>query len=420
MYFARPDLNLFETVTASRHGRSSLSIHPYFGKVDPALATTSIELLSRPGDLVLDPFCGSGTVIHDALRLGRNAIGWDSSPLAILISAGKILGITPEEVSELREFANTVCPSQSGDLFSLPGELDDAEVPSMPRVRAISDWFGKHALSELAHLRSQLLKAEQKLSPVAFLFSRLAFSRIITAASYQKGESSYCRSNKPDFPGRVLRLYLDSVETIITASQAYVRETKSVTGKLSADRLHCSSSGYDISFGNLRVELRVTDSRDIGTSVGKHALADLVTTSPPYLMSWDYGLYHKFRFYWLGFDLDQYEDTEIGRHLRRKDDDIPRYIDDMFRIFAKLKGATATHAHIMMVNAIAVVNGKEVDTNALLTECALRAGWSHVWDNPTLDIPGPHHGMYESLSARGAYAPGSAGKKEHVLVFRKS
>jgi len=38
---------------------------------------------SNPGDLVLDPYCGSGTTVAVAARLGRRAIGADRSPLAV-------------------------------------------------------------------------------------------------------------------------------------------------------------------------------------------------------------------------------------------------------------------------------------------------------------------------------------------------
>lgn len=38
-----------------------------------------VQLLSFPGDVVLDPFCGSGTTILAAHQLGRQAIGYDRS-----------------------------------------------------------------------------------------------------------------------------------------------------------------------------------------------------------------------------------------------------------------------------------------------------------------------------------------------------
>lgn len=42
-----------------------------------ALCDKIIPVLTNPGDTVLDPFCGSGTTLASALRLGRNAIGFD-------------------------------------------------------------------------------------------------------------------------------------------------------------------------------------------------------------------------------------------------------------------------------------------------------------------------------------------------------
>lgn len=42
-----------------------------------------INASSNPGDLVLDPFCGCGTAVHAAQKLGRNWIGIDITHLAI-------------------------------------------------------------------------------------------------------------------------------------------------------------------------------------------------------------------------------------------------------------------------------------------------------------------------------------------------
>lgn len=420
MYSENNENISLDAVKPKRHTGSSRSIHPYFGKVDPALSLTAIRNYSRGGDVVLDPFCGSGTVVHDALILGRDAIGWDSSPLAVLIASAKIIGITPSEISEINRFAEFF--TSADDLFSqktdLPDQFDTV-LPEMPRVSSIHDWFTRNALIELSTIKTKLDSPATNLSPEARLLLKLSFSRIITSASRQQGESTYRRVDKPDHAGRVYRLFLDAIVSTVRFASAFNAELAKIGLVPSASRLsERGAHGYCISHGERTATILVEDSRSLANQ-RKEFQCNLVVTSPPYLMSWDYGLYHKFRFYWLGFDLDGYEETEIGRHLRRKNDDVERYTADMSDAFHKLHRETTSDAKVVMVNAPSVVYGKQVDTNMLLIEVAESQGWRLEWNGDTLDIPGPHHGMYGSLDGRGTEVPGAAGKKEHVLLFRK-
>ncbi len=56
-----------------------------------ALLERIISVSSNPGDLVLDPFCGCGTAIDAAQRLGRNWIGIDITHLAINLIRHRLL-----------------------------------------------------------------------------------------------------------------------------------------------------------------------------------------------------------------------------------------------------------------------------------------------------------------------------------------
>lgn len=58
-----------------------------------ALMARLVESLTNPGDTVIDPYCGSGSMLAAARDLGRHAIGIDSSPVAIEI-ASKRLGVS--------------------------------------------------------------------------------------------------------------------------------------------------------------------------------------------------------------------------------------------------------------------------------------------------------------------------------------
>ncbi|MFO7177830.1 MAG: site-specific DNA-methyltransferase [Pseudomonadota bacterium] len=64
-----------------------------------ALLERLVEACTYPGDLVLDPYCGSGTTLAVCARLGRDAIGIDRSPLALEITRERLraLGREPQE-----------------------------------------------------------------------------------------------------------------------------------------------------------------------------------------------------------------------------------------------------------------------------------------------------------------------------------
>ncbi len=58
-----------------------------------------VRASSNPGDVVLDPFCGAGTTLVAAQKLGRTWIGIDESPLAIALTQNRLkrdLGLEPE------------------------------------------------------------------------------------------------------------------------------------------------------------------------------------------------------------------------------------------------------------------------------------------------------------------------------------
>ncbi|KPC61348.1 RNA methyltransferase [Streptomyces chattanoogensis] len=65
---------------AQRKGRyvPGSSAHP--AKMHPGIAAHAIATYTRPGDLVLDPMCGIGTTLVEALHLGRNALGIEYEP----------------------------------------------------------------------------------------------------------------------------------------------------------------------------------------------------------------------------------------------------------------------------------------------------------------------------------------------------
>jgi len=61
-----------------------------------ALLERIIKASSRPDDVILDPFCGCGTTVHAAQKLGRRWIGIDVTHLAISLVERRLKDAFPE------------------------------------------------------------------------------------------------------------------------------------------------------------------------------------------------------------------------------------------------------------------------------------------------------------------------------------
>ncbi len=72
-------------MVAKPHGPKYL-LHKYWARKPASVVGTQLDrLLARPG-LVLDPFCGSGVLLREAVERGHEALGFDINPIAALIS----------------------------------------------------------------------------------------------------------------------------------------------------------------------------------------------------------------------------------------------------------------------------------------------------------------------------------------------
>ena len=96
-----------------------LQMHPTVKPV--ALISDAIRDCSKQGDIVLDPFCGSGTILIAAERTGRKARALEIDPVYVDVairrwealtgkSATLVSGETFEEITELRA-VETIIPS---------------------------------------------------------------------------------------------------------------------------------------------------------------------------------------------------------------------------------------------------------------------------------------------------------------------
>ena len=65
------------------------TFYKYPARFSPEFARTAINLFSKPGDVILDPFMGGGTTLVEAMAAGRHSIGSDISSLANFVASVK-------------------------------------------------------------------------------------------------------------------------------------------------------------------------------------------------------------------------------------------------------------------------------------------------------------------------------------------
>ncbi|MCD6553949.1 MAG: DNA adenine methylase [Anaerolineae bacterium] len=92
------DARLWHGSFSSRES-SLQQLSPYVGKMKSGMARVLVNLYSKPGDTVLDPFSGSGVVPLEAALAGRRAWANDLSPYAYVLTRGKLEAPGSREVA---------------------------------------------------------------------------------------------------------------------------------------------------------------------------------------------------------------------------------------------------------------------------------------------------------------------------------
>lgn len=148
----------------SFNGRESTlqQLSPYVGKLKSGMARVIIELYSKPGDIILDPFSGSGVVPLEAVLAGRQAWANDLSPYAYTLTRGK-LEAPPGEAIALQSARDLIDAVESDapyvDLDMLPDWLQAFFHPDTLReivvafriLRQQEDWFLLSCLLGILH-----------------------------------------------------------------------------------------------------------------------------------------------------------------------------------------------------------------------------------------------------------------------------
>lgn len=79
----------------------------------PTFASTAIQLFSKPGGLILDPYMGGGTTIVEAMAVGRNAVGIDLNSLAVFVTKVKTTPLNASDEKNIITWLEQKLPNLS-------------------------------------------------------------------------------------------------------------------------------------------------------------------------------------------------------------------------------------------------------------------------------------------------------------------
>jgi len=358
-------------------------LHPYPAKFIPQIPMHVIARLSLRGELVLDPFGGSGTTALEAVRLGRRALSVDANAVGTLIAKVKTCNLDRSAATDLHAIRSLLM-ARFMDLSS-PETLCAENETYIPEIPNMDRWFPPTSRGELALIRCRIGAMENhKARDLALL----ALSRIITAVSFQDSETRY--SSKPrDIPeGQTLKRFLISLDKVmknVVRTQPILR--------------------YGVS------EFMTADTRQLATRVLKPESVDLIVTSPPYGNANDYHLYHRFRLFWLGYDPLQLAKTEIGSHLRHQKEStgFESYVAEMRQSLSEMLKVLKPGRYAVLVVGDAIYKKVLYHGAESLSEAGQKVGFETV-----CIIERKIHSTKRSFVAAGRRAA-----TEKLLVLRK-
>lgn len=334
--------------------------HTYAARMHPRTARVVLEAHASsraPEDdaPVLDPCCGSGTVLVEAMRLGLPSVGVDLSELALRVSAVKTERPTAEQRARfLATLAEVAARSE---------ERVRARVPvSAPVPRALAAAWDGHVLKELGGLHAEIAAVAEPRTRRAL---EMVLSAIVVKFSRQRADTS------PEQAPRRIRKGLPT--------EFFLRKGRELCARWEALDAACPPRAP-------RPRLRLGDARALPAVLRGDGrtrppatappLAGLVLTSPPYGGTYDYVDHHALRYPWLGIDPGPLREGEIGarRNVAGEADGAARWDAELGALLASIAEVTRPGALVVVLLGDGRARGRPIDGAEQLARLAPEAG----------------------------------------------
>jgi hypothetical protein len=259
--------------------------HTYPARMHPVTAARLVHVVSGEGATLLDPFCGSGTVLVEAMIAGRRAVGTDINPLAVRLSRCKT------SIADDAACAGIV--SAARDIRSFADERRQRRAGATRRY-APPDvaLFDPHVLLELDSVRAGIEergRSDARLADALWL----VLSAILVKVSRRASDTSETASSRRIAAGYPAKLFVRKAEEL-------ARRLAALRSLLPAGALPARVEEDD-----------ATRLRSVPAST-----VDAIVTSPPYAGTYDYLAQHALKLRWLGLEARGLSSSELGARRR--------------------------------------------------------------------------------------------------------
>lgn len=362
-------------VMADVHG-----FHSYPARMHPLTAARLIAGLSPRAGRVLDPFCGSGTVVVEARALGREALGSDLNPLAVEVSWLKSRGPTQKFVSDMIQSAYHIAE------VAEERRLDRAE----PYRRYDDETRSRYPIHILLELDSITMGIEQLPKNELSRMLRLVVSSTLTKLAHSEGDTTRQKAPRRLPSGFAIQLFADKANELGERLNAYSARVPDRT-----PRAHVTHA----------------DARHL--PFVEDESIDLIVTSPPYPGVYDYLEHHVHRLRWLGLKESRLAESEIGakREYRRLrlEEAARLWQNEIGHVLREMRRCLARDGRAVMIIADSVVDRQALYADEQILQAAEFAGMKVTalasQERPLF--------LYGAAEAFGQHA-----RREHVVVLR--
>lgn len=355
--------------------------HSYAGRMHPSIARGAIEAWSRPGDVVVDPFCGSGTVLVEAMGLGRAAVGVDASPLGIAIARTRTTLLDDAQRATLVAEAKRIA-EESGE------NARRRRRPDIPEWGAGEfERFFPHVAFELFGLRALVMDTPAKTAVGHAL--RMSFSSNLVKLMKSGPEAPRDGADKRIARGVPSRLLADRAAELASSLAVLARRVPPGTP---APQLH---------LGDAR------DLQQIATGSAR-----LIVSSPPYAGTYDYAAQHDVRFAWMQLPRRAFERTQVGARAggARLGAEPAAWYEAEARWLSEMARILTRGGHAMLVVGDGVVGDQAEDASDSIADAARKAGLVPV-ARASQDRATHDRRLREIFGGRP--------RREHLLLLRK-